>query len=102
MAPQCPLPFRVDALFLEQGPGIVVVVSCTELPQPRVYLCQPTMRDCVFERDRLSGGDEPEIVQEGATGGERNVGRRGESEGRWRERAREIRIWKKGKNCFVF
>ena len=45
VAPQCPLPFRVDALFLEQGPGIVVVVSCTELPQPRVYLCQPTMRD---------------------------------------------------------
>jgi hypothetical protein len=33
---QCPLPSRGDALFSEQGPGIVVV-SCTKLPQPRIH-----------------------------------------------------------------
>jgi hypothetical protein len=43
VALQCPLPSQGDALFSEQGPGIVVVVSCTKLPQLRVYLCQPTM-----------------------------------------------------------
>jgi len=31
-ARQCPLPSRGDALFSEQGPGIVVVVSCTKCP----------------------------------------------------------------------
>ena len=35
---QCPLPSRDDALFSEQGPGIVVVVSCTKLPPPRIHL----------------------------------------------------------------
>jgi hypothetical protein len=39
VATQCPLPSRGDALFSEQWPGIVVVVSCTKLPLPRVYLC---------------------------------------------------------------
>jgi hypothetical protein len=38
VTPQCPLPSRGDALFSEQGPGIVVVVSCTKLSQPRVHL----------------------------------------------------------------
>jgi hypothetical protein len=42
VAPQCPLSSRGDTLFSEQGPGIVVVLSCTKMPQPRVHLCQPT------------------------------------------------------------
>ena len=46
VAPQCPLPSRGDALLSEQGPGIVVVMSCTKLPQPRVHLCQPRLRVC--------------------------------------------------------
>jgi len=35
-APKCPLPSRGEALLSEQGPGIVVVVSCTKLPQPKI------------------------------------------------------------------